>query len=150
MSPHALFKADRAKYAPNFTGQTISSPSRNFESVLFARDRKATLIAIFSTQMAHRMCKPYIDAIESSFAGNSKVGVVRVQFEENWMKMALIKYYIKGSYLRPQYTPRQQVSLTWTMVMVGIVCFVKEVCESARGGGDAYYEYASGVCVVGR
>lgn len=108
MSPHALFKATKAKYAPNFTGQTISSPSHKFEAISFAAERKATLIAIFSTQMAHRMCKPYLEAIESSFSSNPDVGVIRVQFEENWMKMALIKYYIKNYYLRPLYTPQQQ------------------------------------------
>ena len=42
------------------------------------------------------------------------------------------------------------IRLTWTMVIVGIVCFVKEVCESAGRGGDAYYEYAGGLCIVGR
>jgi hypothetical protein len=83
MSPHALFKADRAKYAPNFVGQTISSPSHHFESVKFAASKKASLICIFSTQVASRMCKPYLEAVELTFASRPSVGVVRVQFEEN-------------------------------------------------------------------
>ena len=109
MSPHALFKAERSKYAPNFSGMTISSKSKLFESVTFASSRKATLIAVFSTQMAYRMVKSYLEAVESTFPSNPSVGVVRVQFEENWVKMAIIKYYLKSRYLRPLYTPEQQV-----------------------------------------
>src|ERR1700738_1701631 len=109
MSPNALFKSDRAKYAPNFTGQTISSPTQHFEAVNFCANRKATLIAVFSTQMAYRMCKPYLDIIEGSFSSDSRGGVIRVQFEEHWAKMAIIKYYLKSRYLRPLYTPTQQV-----------------------------------------
>ena len=109
MSPHALFKAERAKYAPNFTGWTISEPRKSFESVAFAAERKATLIALFSTQMASRMCKPYLEAIESAFPSNPSVGVVRVQFEEHWAKMAIINYFLKSKYIRPLYTPEQQV-----------------------------------------
>jgi|SRR5277367_1304614 hypothetical protein len=111
MSPHALFKADRAKYAPNFAGETISSPSQHFESVKFAASKKATLISIFSTQVASRMCKPYLEAVESTFTSNPSVGVVRVQFEESWMKWAIVKYYLVSHYLRPRYTPEQQVFL---------------------------------------
>jgi len=110
MSPHALFKADKAKYAPNFTGHSISPAGTRFESVVFAASRKATLISIFSTQMAYRMCKPYLEAIESAFPLNPSVGVVRVQFEENWAKMALLNYYIKSKVLQSRYTPEQQVS----------------------------------------
>jgi hypothetical protein len=109
MSPPALFKAERSKYAPNFTGTTISSPSKYFESMIFASQRKATLIAVFSTQMAFRMCKNYLEPIESTFKSNPAFGIVRVQFEENWMKMAIIKYYLKSRYVRPLYTPEQQV-----------------------------------------
>ena len=118
MSPHALFKSDKAKYAPNFMGQSISPLGEIFESVTFAADRKATLVGIFSTQMAYRMCRPYMEAIESSFPSNPLVGVVRVQFEENWAKMMLLQYYIKSRYLRPQYTPEQQVS----PIVVQIFC----------------------------
>jgi ATP10 protein len=109
MSPHALFKADRAKYSPNFVGQTISLENKQFDLVEFASTKKATLIAIFSTQMAYRMCKPYLDAVENTYPLHPSLGVVRVQFEENWAKMALIKYYLKSRYLRPRYTPEQQV-----------------------------------------
>jgi hypothetical protein len=110
MSPHALFKAERSKYAPNFTGYTIGSPSKYLESAVFASSRKATLIAVFSTQMASRMCKPYLDAIEAAFPSHPLVGVVRVQFEENWAKMAIIKYYLASRHLRPLYRPEQQVN----------------------------------------
>ena len=109
MSPHALFKSDRAGYAPNFTGKTISLPSRQFEAVTFCASRKATLIAVFSTQLGERMVKPYLMAVENAFPLDSRVGVMRVQFEEHWAKMALIKYFLKSRYIRPQYTPEQQV-----------------------------------------
>jgi hypothetical protein len=109
MSPHTLFKEDQAKYAPNFTGRSISPEASHFESVLFAAGRKATLIAIFSTQMAYRMCKPYLEAVEGAFPSRPEVGVVRIQFEENWAKMALLQYYIKAKVLQPLYTPEQQV-----------------------------------------
>ena len=109
MSPHALFKAERSKFAPNFIGTTISSPTKHFELMTFASQRKATIIAVFSTQMASRMCKSYLESIESEFKMNPAFGIVRVQFEENWMKMAIIKYYLKSRYLRPLYTPEQQV-----------------------------------------
>jgi len=121
MSPHSLFKADRSKYAPNFTGVTIASPGKRFESSSFAASRKATLIAIFSTQMAYRMCKPYLEAVESAFSSNPAVGVVRIQFEDNWMKMALVKYYLKSKYLRVMYTPEQQVSPMQGRLMVGVI-----------------------------
>ena len=149
MSPHAIFKADKSKYAPNFTGITISSPTQYFQSVSFTAGKKATLLAIFSTQMAYRMCKPYLETVESMFPSDPDVGVIRVQFEENWMKWAIIKYFLRSSTLRPQYTPVQQVSLLiCTADVGGIVYSDKEVCESGRGGGDAYYEYASGVYSV--
>jgi hypothetical protein len=109
MSPHAIFKADKSKYAPNFTGITISSPTQHFESISFAAEKKATLVALFSTQMAYRMCKPYLEVVESTFPSDPDVGVIRVQFEENWMKWAIIKYFLRSSTLRPQYTPEQQV-----------------------------------------
>jgi ATP10 protein len=109
MSPHALFKAEKAKYAPNFVGQSISSTSKRFELATFAATRKAALIGIYSTQMAHRMCKPYLEAVESTFAANPAVGVVRFQFEDHWAKMALLKYYIKPKVFQKQYTPEQQV-----------------------------------------
>lgn len=109
MSPHALFKSDKAKYAPNFTGQSIAPEGEAFESVTFAADRKATVVGLFSTQMAYRMCRPYLEAVESSFPSDPSVGVVRVQFEENWAKMMLLQNYIKSRYLRPLYTPEQQV-----------------------------------------
>ena len=111
MSPHTLFKAERSKYAPNFTGTTISSPTQHFESMIFAAGRKATLIAIFSTQMASRMCKAYLQPIEEAFQSNPNFGIIRVQFEENWAKMAIIKYYLKSRYLRPLYTRQQQVCM---------------------------------------
>jgi len=113
MSPHAIFKAERSKYAPNFTGITISSPGKDFQTVSFAAEKKATLVTFFSTQMAYRMCKPYLEAVESTFPSHPAVGVVRVQFEENWMKWAIIKYVLRGSTLRPQYTPEQQVHLNF-------------------------------------
>ena len=109
MSPHALFNPENAKYAPNFTGYSISPAGQYFESVTFASHRKATLISVFSTQMAYRMCKPYLEAIEGAFPSHPGVGVVRVQFETNWAKMALLKYYIKSNVLRKMYTPEQQV-----------------------------------------
>jgi hypothetical protein len=109
MSPHALFRSEKAKFAPNFMGKTISSPSQPFQSLQFAASKEATLIAIFSTQLASRMCKPYLEAVESTYGDNSKVGVVRVQFEENWAKMAIVKYYVASRYIAPQYTPQQQV-----------------------------------------
>jgi hypothetical protein len=111
MSPHALFKSDKAKYAPNFTGQSIApgGGAKVFESATFAAERKATVIGLFSTQMAYRMCRPYLERIESAFPSNPSVGVVRVQFEENWAKMMLLEYYIKSQHLRPLYTPEQQV-----------------------------------------
>jgi hypothetical protein len=111
MSPHALFKADKAKYAPNFSGQTITSPAKDFEAVTYCATRKATVFAIFSTQMAHRMCKPYLEAIEEAFPSDPRVGIVRVQFEEHWAKMAIIKYYLKSRYLQPMYSLDQQVTL---------------------------------------
>jgi|SRR5579871_3271395 len=114
MSPHALFRADKAKYAPNFIGQSIVPGAGRFESVIFAAERKASLVALFSTQMAYRMCKPYIEAIETTFPSNPDVGVVRVQFEENWAKRAILQYYIVSKVLRPMYTPEQQV---WSMVI---------------------------------
>ena len=131
MSPHALFKADRAKYAPNFVGQTISSPSHHFESVKFAASKKATLICIFSTQVASRMCKPYLEAVESTFASRPSVGVVRVQFEENWMKWAVIKYHLVSRYLRPRYAPEQQVCLLCVKTLIGAIVYCDEaVCQS--------------------
>jgi hypothetical protein len=111
MSPQALFRSDKANYAPNFTGRSISLSSREFEAVTFCAEREATVIAVFSTQMASRMCKPYLEAVENAFPSDPRVGVVRVQFEEHWLKMAIIKYFIKGRYLRPLYTPEQQVYL---------------------------------------
>ena len=129
MSPHALFKADRAKYAPNFVGNTISSPSQHFESIKFAASKKATLISIFSTQMASRMCRPYLEAVESTFSSHPSVGVVRVQFEENWAKRALIKYYLISRYLRPRYDPEQQVWFFLHQRLIGaIVYFDEELC----------------------
>jgi len=121
MSPHALFQSDKAKYAPNFTGQDISPVGPHFESVVFAAARKATLMGIFSTQMAYRMCKPYLEAIEDAFPSHPDVGVVRVQFEENWAKMALLQYYIKSKVLQQKYTPEQQVVSKLTVLMVGIL-----------------------------
>ena len=59
--------------------------------------------------MASRMCKPYLEAVESTFTSHPSVGVVRVQFEENWAKRAIIKYHLVSRYLRPRYTPEQQV-----------------------------------------
>ena len=109
MSPHILFKEDQAKYAPNFSGRDISPAGKNFESAAFAASRKATLISIFSTQMAYRMCKPYLEAVEDAYSSHPDVGVVRIQFEDNWMKMALLQYYIKSKVLQPRYSPQQQV-----------------------------------------
>jgi ATP10 protein len=109
MSPHAFFKADRAKYAPNFSGMTIGPSIRPFESAVYAASKKATLLGFFSTQMAARMVKSYLEAVEKAFPSDPSVGVVRVQFEENWAKYALIRYYIMSRYLRPLYTPEQQV-----------------------------------------
>jgi len=111
MSPHALFRSDKAKYAPNFTGQSIAPEGEAFESVTFAAERKATIVGLFSTQMAYRMCRPYLEAVESAFPLDPLVGVVRVQFEENWAKMMLLQYYIKSRFLRPLYTSEQQVIL---------------------------------------
>jgi len=148
MSPHALFKGDKAGYIPNFRGTTISSPSKEFDTVVYAGSKKATLIALFSTQMAHRMCKPYLDAVKTAFPAHSDVGVVQVQFEENWMKWALIKYYIQ-SYIRQQYTPEQQVLPIKARFDVGNVRSDESVRKSTGGGGDTYYEYASWIYHVG-
>src|SRR5271170_5347431 len=109
MSPHAIFKAEKSKYAPNFAG--LSLINKPFESVGFVSSRKATLIAIFSTQMAMRMCKPYLETVETAFPSNPSVGTIRLQFEENWMKWAIIRYYLKSKYLAPLYAPQQQVCL---------------------------------------
>jgi len=109
MSPHALFRSDKAKYAPNFTGKSIAPGGHLVETVTYAAERKATLLGLFSTQISYRMCRPYLEAIESAFPSNPSVGVVRVQFEEDWAKRMLLQYYIKSRYLRPQYTPEQQV-----------------------------------------
>jgi len=109
MSPHAFFRADRAKYAPNFSGMTIGPSIIPFESAVYAGSKKATLVGFFSTQMAARMVKPYLEAVENAFPSDPSVGVVRVQFEDNWAKYALIRYYIMSRHLRPQYTPKQQV-----------------------------------------
>jgi hypothetical protein len=82
----------------------------------FAAERKATLVGLFSTQMAYRMCRPYLEAVESAFPSDPSVGVVRVQFEENWAKMMLLRYYIMSRYLRPLYTPEQLVLAIFTAV----------------------------------
>jgi hypothetical protein len=111
MSPNAIFKAEYAKYAPNFVGRTITAPSKHFESVTFASSKNATIIALFSTQMGFTMCEPYLDAAESTFASDPSFGVIRVQFEEHWAKRALIKHYVISHHIRPLYTPEQQVFL---------------------------------------
>ena len=65
MSPHALFRSDKAKYAPNFTGKSIAPGGQLVETVTYAAERKATLLGLFSTQISYRMCRPYLEAIES-------------------------------------------------------------------------------------
>jgi hypothetical protein len=59
--------------------------------------------------MGYRMCKPYLEAVEKEFGSDSQVGVVRVQFEVNILKWALLKYYISPKVLRLSFTPEQQV-----------------------------------------
>ena len=77
------------------------------------------------------MCKPYLEAVESTFASRPSVGVVRVQFEENWMKWAIIKYHLVSRYLRPRYTPEQQVCLLCVKTLIGAIVYCdKEVCQS--------------------
>jgi hypothetical protein len=109
MSPHALFKVKYAKFAPNFVGKSISVPEKHFESVTFAAARKATVIAFFSTDLGYSMVKPYLEAVEEAYPSNPSVGVVRIQHEEHWVKWLLVNYYLKSRYLRPLYTPEQQV-----------------------------------------
>ena len=147
MSPHAIFKAKHSKYAPNLTGLSIAQPSKPFESVTFAASKQATLIAFFSTQMAHMMCKPYLEAVEKAFPSHPSLGIVRIQHETHWAKMALVKYLFVKKYIRPLYTPEQQVSpRKWPNLILANVYFDEKVCQSFGRGGNTYYEYTSGIC----
>jgi ATPase complex subunit ATP10 len=101
LAPPRLFKSDKALYFPNFHGQTLKKDKRLVDTTPVL-EGKVSVVSIFSSAWAEGQADTFVskkdnaelDQVIQSSGGAAQI--VRINIEENWMKAAIVRFFMGG------------------------------------------------------
>ena len=101
LAPPRLFKSDKALYFPNFHGQTLTKDKKLLDTTPVL-EGKVSVVSIFSSAWAENQAATFVSeknnpelhqVIKSSGAAAQ---LIRINIEENWLKAAIVRFFIPG------------------------------------------------------